>query len=165
MEIAAKFAAFMKNTAMIPYNDSFNDYLDMHINIEQSKSDELRDHQKIAKMQENKQIYSQQVETLKKAMASPSTRVEIAAQNIFQMKAQLMGLKHYGTNLQYMLGNYEQITIQMLIFFNFPAGIQIGRSVHGRRNRVTVRHRSGSPEDSKTWWIRTWVRFRQYFSN
>ena len=104
METAAKFAAFMKNTAMIPYNDSFNDYLDMLINDEQSKPDEIRDRQKIAKMQENKQIYSQQVETLKVAMGNSNARVEIAAQNIFEMKAQLMGLKHYGTNLQYMLG-------------------------------------------------------------
>ena len=106
MESAAKFATFMKNTAMIPYNDSFNDYLDMLINDEQSKPVEIRDRQKIEKMQENKQVYSQQVESLKVAMTRSDTRVEISAQHIFEMKTQLMGLKHYGQNLQLMLGNY-----------------------------------------------------------
>ena len=76
----------------------------MLINDEQSKPDELRDRQKIAKMQENKKIYSQRVECLKVALSSSDTEVEIAAENIFEMKTQLMGLKHYGRNLQSMLG-------------------------------------------------------------
>ena len=104
MESAAKFATFMKNTAMIPYNDSFNEYLDMLINDEQSKPAENRDRQKIEKMQENKLVYSQQVESLKVAMTSSDTRVEISAQHIFEMKTQLMKLKHYGPNLELMLG-------------------------------------------------------------
>ena len=106
MESAAKFATSMKETALIPYNDSFNDYLDMLINVEQSKPDELRDLQKIEKMQVNKQIYSQQVQSLKVAMTSSDTKIEIEAQNIFQAKTQLMELKHYGQNLQSMLGNF-----------------------------------------------------------
>ena len=106
MESAAKFATFMKETALIPYNDSFNDYLDMLINDEQSKPSELRDLQKIEKMQVNKQIYSQQVQSLKVAMTSSDTKIEIEAQNIFQVKTELMKLKHYGPNLQSMLGNF-----------------------------------------------------------
>lgn len=104
MESAAKFATFMMNNSLIPYNDSFNDYLDMLINDEQSKPGEIRDRQKIANLQENKLVYSQQIESLKVAMTSSDTRVEITAENIFEMKTQLMGLKHYGQNLHSMLG-------------------------------------------------------------
>ena len=104
MESAAKFATFMKNTAMIPYNDSFNEYLDMLINDEQSKPDEIRDRQKIDRMQENKQIYSQQIESLKVALTKSDTRIEIEAEDVFDMKTQLKGLRHYGQNLQSILG-------------------------------------------------------------
>ncbi len=117
MDCAAKFATFMKKTAMIPYNDSFNDYLDMLINDEQSKPDDIRDRQKIEKMQENKQIYSQQIESLKVAMTSMDTRVEITAENIFEMKTELMKLKHYGSNLQLMLGNKIIIWFLILILY------------------------------------------------
>ena len=167
----------MKNTAMIPYNDSFNDYLDMLINDEQSKPDEIRDREKIEKMQENKLVYSQQIESLKVAMTRSDTRVEIAAENIFEAKAQLMRLKYYGQNLHSMLGKIirlnsvhlnnlclTKLTNNIISPLNpFADGIQIGRSVHTQRQRVTVRRRSGSQEDSRTWWNRKWVKFRQYF--
>ena len=106
MECAAKFATFMKSTAMIAYNDSFNDYLDMLILDEENKSEQLRDDQKIKKLRENKQIYTQQIENLKKAMNTGSDKGIIDAQDIYKMKAELMKLKHYGRTLKSMLGEF-----------------------------------------------------------
>ena len=121
-------------------------------------------------MQENKQIYSQQIESLKVALTNSDTRIEIEAENVFEMKTQLMRLKHYGQNLQSILGRLDNICIcniykPILRFDKYLDGIQIGRSVHRQRQRVTVRRRSGSQEDSRTLWNRIWVKFGQYFWN
>ena len=86
-------------------------------------------------MQENKQIYSQQIESLKVALTNSDTRIEIEAENVFEMKTQLMRLKHYGQNLQSILGRLDNICIcniykPILRFDKYLDGIQIGRSVH-----------------------------------
>ena len=104
MESAAKFATFMKNSAMIPYNDSFIDYLDYLISDEENKSRELRDDGKIQRLKENKNTYSENIRNLKKAIASGSD-VMIDPQKIYEMKAKLMKLKHYGKTLESIIGN------------------------------------------------------------
>ena len=104
MESAAKFATFMKNSAMIPYNDSFIDYLDHLIYVEENKPRELRDDGKIQRLKENKVTYAENIRNLKKAIASGSD-VMIDPQKIYEMKAKLMKLKHYGKTLESIIGN------------------------------------------------------------
>lgn len=104
MDCAAKFATFINNSAPIPYNDSFNDYLDMLISDEESKSRELRDDLKIQMLKENKETYAVNIENLEKAMADGAELKMIDAQKIYEMKAELMNLKHYGKTLKSIIG-------------------------------------------------------------
>ena len=54
-ECASFFGIFLKKNAMIPYNDSFGDYVDMLIKDEEAKKKEIRDKMKIEKLKEEKQ--------------------------------------------------------------------------------------------------------------
>ena len=103
MESAAKFATFMKKEAVIPFNDSFDEYLDMLITDERNKSAEIRDQKKIDNLIENKRIYGEQIKTLKHAINSGSNK-DIGAKDIYETKKKLMGLKHYGPTLKDTLG-------------------------------------------------------------
>ena len=111
METAATFATFMKSTAMIAYNDSFNDYLDMLILDEENKSEQVRDRGKINKLKEDKKIYNEQIEALKNALDSELDAI-IEAKDIFKKKSELMKLKHFGSNLKDTLGNYSAVNLQ-----------------------------------------------------
>ena len=56
-ECASYFGVFLKENAMIPYNDSFSEYLDMLIREEEAKERVNRDDKKIQKMKKDKQTY------------------------------------------------------------------------------------------------------------
>ena len=103
MKSAASFATFMKENALIPFNDSFDEYLDMLITDERNKSVEIRDKQKIEILIENKRIYGEQIKALKHAISSGSNK-DFGVKDVYEAKTQLMGLKHYGKNLKVTLG-------------------------------------------------------------
>ena len=103
MESAAKFAIFMKENALIPFNDSFDEYLDMLITDERNKSVEIRDKQKIEILFENKRIYGEQIKALKHAISSGSNK-DFGVKDVYEAKTRLMRLKHYGKKLKVTLG-------------------------------------------------------------
>ena len=103
IESAAKFSTFMKHTAMLPYNDSIHEYLDMMIINEGKKSEHLKDYQKIEKLKQHKTKYNKEIELLKNAL-SDNAMMMINASDIFEIRAKLVTLKHFGPHLKELLG-------------------------------------------------------------
>lgn len=58
-ECASYFGVFLNENALIPYNDSFSDYLDMLIQDEEGKKKDIRDQEKIRKMKKEKETYEE----------------------------------------------------------------------------------------------------------
>ena len=112
MDAAAKFAHFMKNGLMVAYNDAFDDYLDYLIQDEEEKK-EHRNRDRIQKLMKDKVTYGQHIQAVKEALKTqPNATIE--PKDIFEMKRKLMKLKHYGPDLEELIGNYGGVIQQML---------------------------------------------------
>ena len=105
-ECASHYGVFLDQNAMIPYNDSFSDYLDMLIKEEEMKEKVIRDDKRIAELKESKQAYEQQKEIITKSIqsSSDSDKKELYMDRIFEMKEKLCSLKHNGNTLKEALG-------------------------------------------------------------
>ena len=101
---ASHFGAFLKENAMIPYNDSFSDYLDLLIRVEQTKQDGDKD--KINQLMDDKRAYEMKKKAIIKQKSSPahSKENEIQIEKIYEMRNQLCSLKHNGKDLKETLG-------------------------------------------------------------
>ena len=98
---ASHFGAFLKQNAMIPYNDSFSDYLDMLIKEEEAKEKVIRDDKRIEQLKKDKVSYEEQKKAIIKQTSS-STESEgnvTLIKMIYEMKEQLFSLKHNGDTL------------------------------------------------------------------
>ena len=105
-ETACFFAIFLKNNAMIPYNDAFGEYIDMLIQDEEDKEKDNRDSKKIKQLVKEKQAYEETKKLLIETMASSSdgelgnSRIEES----YNRKEKLCSLKHNGNMLKEALG-------------------------------------------------------------
>ena len=106
MSSAAKFAAFMMKTALIAYNDAFNEYLDQLIEDEKSKPDCIRDLKRVTKLKEDKEKYAQQINIIKDALKlkQQNKDTNIEAKDIYELRDQLYKLPHFGSNIKDMIG-------------------------------------------------------------
>ena len=105
-ECASHFGAFLKQNALIPYNDSFSDYLDMLIKEEEAKEKVIRDDKRIEQLNKDKVSYEGQKKTIIEQTSS-STEGEgnvIQIQKIYEMKNKLCALTHNGKTLKKALG-------------------------------------------------------------
>ena len=87
----------MKQSAMIPYNDAFNDYLDLQIELERKKDKEVRQENKIKMLEREKMNYAEVKKLLDK---SDGTAQRITPEDIFEMKKELTSLEIYGKQLE-----------------------------------------------------------------
>lgn len=105
-ECASFFGVFLKENAMIAYNDSFGEYLDMLIKEEQSKEKQIRDDKKIDQLKNDKITYEQKkkiiVENINSVPGSKSQGLPI--EKIYEMRNKLCSLKHNGETLEKALG-------------------------------------------------------------
>ena len=103
---ASHFGAFLKQNAMIPYNDSFSDYLDMLIKEEEAKEKMIRDDIGIKQLKDDKIAYEEMKKTIIKQISSPahSDGMVIQIDMLYKMKDQLCSLKHNGKALKQALG-------------------------------------------------------------
>ena len=106
IQSAAKFATFMNLTALLPFNDSFDEYFDMMISNEERKPEQRKDFHKIEKMKQHKTKYKKEINLLKEALSSNSLMV-IEPEEIFKIKTELVDLKHTGPQLKEILGEYK----------------------------------------------------------
>ena len=101
---ASHFGAFLKQNAMIPYNDSFREYLDMLMKDEQTK--EEVDTKRIAQLREDKQTYEMMKKAIIEETSSPahSEGRDIGIEIIYEMRREVCSLKHNGKDLKEALG-------------------------------------------------------------
>ena len=107
-ECASYFGVFLKKNAMIPYNDSFREYLDMLIREEEAKEEVIRDDRKIQKMKKDKQTYEAKKEVIKRNIAAEckDKNEAISLEKIYAMRQKLCFLKHNGKTLQEALSKF-----------------------------------------------------------
>ncbi|XP_078349258.1 uncharacterized protein LOC144634233 [Oculina patagonica] len=101
-ECASFFGVFLKENAMIAYNDSFSEYLDMLIKEEEAKEDTIRDNRKIEQMKRDKQTYETKKNVIMENITSASKdkNAVIPIEKIYQMREKLCSLKHNGKTLK-----------------------------------------------------------------
>ena len=105
-ECASFFGVFLKENAMIAYNDSFSEYLDMLIKEEEAKEKVIRDQKKIDKMKEDKKTYEAKKDIIEKNITTGSKDKNevIPIGKIYEMRQKLCSLKHNGKTLKDALG-------------------------------------------------------------
>ena len=115
-QCASYFGVFLKQNAMIAYNDSFSEYLDMLIREEEMKEKEIRDEAKIDQMKRDKKTYEEKknviTENIKKVPTECHKEGVMPIDRIYEMREELCSLKHNGKTLREALG-------MLLTFFLF----------------------------------------------
>ncbi len=107
-ECASFFGVFLKENALIAYNDSFNEYLDMLIKEEEAKEDVIRNDRRIMQLKRDKQTYEHKKNAIIRSISSGSRSKDdiIPINEIYRMREKLCHLKHNGKNLREALGKY-----------------------------------------------------------
>ena len=105
-ECASFFGVFLKENAMIAYNDSFGEYLDMLIKEEEAKERHIRDDKKIAQLKNDKITYEQKKKIIVENINStPGSKSQgLPTEKIYEMRNKLCSLKHNGKTLKKALG-------------------------------------------------------------
>ena len=107
---ASFFGVFLKENAMIPYNDSFSEYLDMLIREEEAKEDLIRDDKKIKQLKNDKQAYEERKNVITRNITDAITsgskdkKEVIPIEEVEQMRQTLCSLKYNGKTLSEALG-------------------------------------------------------------
>ena len=104
---ASHFGVFLIRNAMIPYNDSFSDYLDMLIRDEEGKERKIRNDKRIIQLRKDKETHEQNKKIIMSTIRSSSDNMKqfISIQQIYEMRKELCSLKHNGTTLKEALGD------------------------------------------------------------
>ncbi len=105
-ECASYFGVFLKENALIAYNDSFSEYLDMLVREEEVKDKEIRDEKKIKQLKNDKQTYETKKNVIMQSIASGSydKNKVIPIDKIYEMRGKLCSLKHNGRTMKEALG-------------------------------------------------------------
>ena len=105
-DCASYFGVFLKENALIAYNDSFGGYLDMLSRDEEAKEKVFRDDMKIQKLKKDKQTYETKKEVIMRNIASgcKDKNEVIPIERIYEMRQKLCSLKHNGKTLKEALG-------------------------------------------------------------
>ena len=104
---ASHFGVFLIRNAMIPYNDSFSDYLDMLIRDEEGKEREIRNDKRIIQLRKDKETHEQNKKIIMSTIRCSSDNMKqfISIEQIYEMREELCSLKHNGKTLREALGN------------------------------------------------------------
>ncbi|XP_038059663.1 uncharacterized protein LOC119730719 [Patiria miniata] len=97
---SAKFGSFLKANALIPYNDAVGDYLNMSIEHERQKPDELRNGTLLITMEVMKEQYEDERRILDHAIGKEGGKNKITLEDVMKLLKELFGLKHMGTTLK-----------------------------------------------------------------
>ncbi len=96
---SAKFACFLKQNAIAPYNDALSAYLNHLIHEEEQKVGAGGGNQTLRGLQKMKREYDEQVNILEDAMKRGENQVTITPNDISELKQQLLNLEMNGTKL------------------------------------------------------------------
>lgn len=105
---AVTFGVFLKKNAIVPYNDTFEQYMNMLIYDEESKDERIKDANKIEQLQNDKRTYLQKKELLEETLkrGSDDNDDTITPEKISELKERLMKLEHNGKQLTESLSKY-----------------------------------------------------------
>ncbi|XP_028408705.1 uncharacterized protein LOC114531265 [Dendronephthya gigantea] len=95
MQVSAKYGAFLKDNALIPYNDAVGDYLDL--DIKQEEESPLRDAKLLERLKKLRSEYEKEKQILDEAMA---TGISTTSEQVIQLQNELFNLKHFGKSLK-----------------------------------------------------------------
>ncbi|XP_078349242.1 uncharacterized protein LOC144634224 [Oculina patagonica] len=98
-ESASFFSVFLKENALIPYNDSFSEYLDMLIQDEEAKEKPIRDDKKIEQLKKEKKAYDERKTDIMKNIESGSKDEVLPIGKVEELKKKLCSLQHNGKTL------------------------------------------------------------------
>ncbi len=105
-ESASIFGVFLNENALIPYNDSFSEYLDMLIKEEEAKEDVIIDRKRIEQLKKDKKAYEERKNVIMKNIESgiKDKNEVIPLEKVEEMRKKLCSLKHNGKTLNEALG-------------------------------------------------------------
>lgn len=123
-DCASRFGVFLKENALIPFNDAFSEYLDMLILDEEGKESAIRDYRRIVQLRKDKDTYEQKKriieENIKSSSGGKRIQTLIPIETIYEMREELCSLKHNGRTLRKALGTSKNnefvITLYNLVF-------------------------------------------------
>ncbi len=153
LKVSAKFGAFLKHNAIIPYNDAVGDYLDIVIKHEEEKNEILRNKDLLQRLQKLRAEYEKEKQILDKAMGSETTTTP---ELIKELQQQLFELKHFGKTLKDI---FEGISISRssrnLQFRETVAPIP-QRRLQGKGRGYPIQ-KEGDLEKAKNWLHEKWT--------
>ena len=119
-DCASHFGVFLKENAMIPFNDSLSEYLDMLIRDEEAKEVAIRDYTRITQLRKDKETYEQEKRIIEENIKSSSRgkRIQtfIPIETIYKMREKLCSLKHNGRSLREALGTSKNNEFVFTLF-------------------------------------------------
>ena len=102
MECASRFGSFLKQNALVPYNDAFEEYIDMLIYDEEHKTDKVINWDQIKKLKNDKEVYEEKKRVLDDSLKT-SPKDDIKNEAILVMRDELVKLKYNGRPLKHAL--------------------------------------------------------------
>ena len=104
LRVSVTYGSFLKDAAMIPYNDALGDYLDMTIEQEEGKQPLLRDQDLINRLYLSKKAYEEEKAVIQHALQSQEpgqgTGFRFTPKRIEELQEDLFKMKHFGQSLR-----------------------------------------------------------------
>ncbi|TAE56096.1 MAG: hypothetical protein EAZ87_19030 [Nostocales cyanobacterium] len=97
---SAKFACFLKQNAITPYNDALSAYLDHLIHQEEQKVGAGGKNQTLRGLQKMKREYDEEIKILEDAMKEGDNQITITPDDISEIKQKLLNLEMTGADLK-----------------------------------------------------------------
>lgn len=126
-EASAKFACFLKQNAITPYNDALIDYLEHLIEVEQRKVTLGGKNETLIGLQRMKDEYSQEVKILEDQMKKGERIAKITPADVKEMQTQLLNLKIKGADLKKIMNHLNTRSSVAYVEYRLPP-IKKGRS-------------------------------------
>ena len=110
LRISATYGSFLKDAALIPYNDALGDYLDMTIKQEEEKPALLRDQDMINRLYQSKRAYEEEKAVIERALEGSPTRIgfRFTPAQVEQLQKDLFKMKHFGSSLRNIFFSIER---------------------------------------------------------
>ena len=106
LRISAKYGSFLKNVAIIPYNDALGDYLDMVIDQENQKDKAIRDANLLASLMTSRKSYDEEKRILEDAMGiaagdqvTTPDEIKLLQKELFQLIFEFLKLINVGLKM------------------------------------------------------------------
>jgi hypothetical protein len=143
LRISATYGSFLKEVAILPYNDALGDYLDMTIEQEDQKDNSLRDLELIARLRSSRRAYEEEKQLLDNAMAvsDDGQNTRFTPAEIKNLQKELFHMKHFGASLKTIFDNIDGIKKKKYIYkqIRVPAALstRISQSLMAGFKRLT----------------------------